>query len=116
MRKNCSPVVLENFFEPCLLYLLLSKPGYGYELYHELKRSCLCTVNIGNMYRKLNSLSKNGYVFTKKEKGTAGPDKTVYSLSPAGKKHLHEWITNLEKQNETISALITNYKNNHASP
>lgn len=115
MRKHCSQVVLENFFEPCLLYLLLEKPGYGYELYQKLTASCLCSINMGNMYRKLNSLAHDGYIAKSKQKGTLGPDKTVYAITTAGKKHLSVWIANLEKQSETISMLITNYKKYHVT-
>lgn len=116
MRKNCSFIVLENFFEPCALYLLLKKPSYGYELFYELKRSCSCSVNIGNLYRKLNALAKQEYVAKQKEKGVAGPDKTIYKITEKGKAHLHQWITNLEREQKTISSLITNYKKTHVTP
>ena len=37
MRTNCSQVVVENFFEPGILYLLLKKSSYGYEIKKALK-------------------------------------------------------------------------------
>ncbi len=65
MRKFCPQVVVENFFEPCVLFLLMKKPSYGYELNKMLKESCDCQVNIGNLYRGLNRLVKDKYI-TKK--------------------------------------------------
>lgn len=115
MRKYCSPVVLENFFEPCVLYLLLRRASYGYELFHELKNTCRCSVNIGNLYRKLAVLSKKGYIIKSKVKGTAGPDKTVYTITPDGKMYLKQWIANLEEQTKIIQALITNYHNSYVA-
>ena len=62
MRTNCSQVVVENFFEPGILYLLLKKPSYGYEIQKSLKINCICEVNTGNLYRCLARMLKKGYI------------------------------------------------------
>lgn len=111
MRKNCSPVILENFFEPCMLYLLLNKPSYGYELSKNLSEKCQCQVNIGNLYRGLNRLQKNGHITKKKLKSEIGPAKVMYSITDKGEEYLKTWIENLKEQHTTIGKLITNYKN-----
>jgi len=110
MRKHCSQVVLENFFEPCILYLLLEKPGYGYELSKSLRDNCDCQVNIGNLYRCLNRLVKQGYVTKNTVESSIGPNRTIYEITGDGKSYLNEWIENLKKQNKTIVKLITNYQ------
>jgi PadR family transcriptional regulator PadR len=110
MRKFCPQVVVENFFEPCVLFLLLKKPGYGYELNKLLKENCDCQVNIGNLYRGLNRLVKQKYISKKKSEGSLGPARTVYEITASGKKYLATWIEGLKKQNKTISHLIKNYQ------
>lgn len=109
MRKNCPPVILENFFEPCILYLLSKESSYGYKLLEDLKKNCLCNTNTGNLYRKLSSLLKEKYIEKKKLSGTIGPDKNMYIITKTGKKHLQMWIYHLEKQKKIIESLIINY-------
>ncbi len=110
MRKYCSLVVVENFFEPCILYLLLKESGYGYELIQKLNKECDCNVNIGNLYRKLNKLAKDGHITKQKTKGTKGPDKTMYTITKSGKTLLSDWIVNLKEQEKKIHTLITHYQ------
>lgn len=110
MRKFCPQVVVENFFEPCVLFLLMKKPSYGYELNKMLKESCDCQVNIGNLYRGLNRLVKDKYISKKVSKSSIGPARTVYGITASGKKYLATWITGLKEQNKTISHLINNYQ------
>ncbi|MFA6005725.1 MAG: PadR family transcriptional regulator [Patescibacteria group bacterium] len=110
MRKNCSKVVLEKFFEPCVLYLLFKQKTYGYELQKQLEEHCCCSVNIGNLYRSLGKLEKSGDISKSKEAGVGGPERITYSLTEKGKELLSEWITELEEQNKNIAKLITNYK------
>jgi len=110
MRNNCSQVIIENFFEPCVLYLLLKKPSYGYELNKKLKENCSCQTNIGNLYRSLNKLVKQNQIKKSILKSEIGPRKIVYNITPSGKKLLSNWINNLSKQNEIINKLIKNYK------
>jgi PadR family transcriptional regulator PadR len=107
---NCSQVIVENFFEPGILYLLLKKPSYGYEIQKELKNNCICDVNIGNLYRCLSRMQKQGYITKEKVKSTLGPSKIIYTITPAGKIYLKSWILALKKQKEVINLLITNYQ------
>lgn len=110
MRNHCSQVVLENFFEPCLLFLLTKHNSYGYELQKELNNSCACSVNIGNLYRCLARLVRQEYIIKQRNKSEKGPDRLVYSITPKGKKYLKTWIVSLKKQEEVLHTLIANYE------
>lgn len=110
MRKYCSHVVVENFFEPCILFLVSQKPSYGYDIKKKMSDDCLCDVNVGNLYRSLARMQKNGFIKKSKVKSTVGPARIEYSITPKGNEYLASWIESLEKQQEAISRLITNYK------
>lgn len=110
MRKYCSKVIIENFFEPCILFLLMKKPSYGYELNQNLLENCNCNVNIANLYRCLSKLTKQEYISKETMKSEKGPDKILYSITNTGRELLKEWIEELEVQTNTINKLITNYK------
>ncbi len=110
MRKYCSKVIIENFFEPCILFLLMQKPSYGYELNQNLLENCNCNVNIANLYRCLSKLTKQEYISKEKMKSEKGPNKILYSITNKGRELLKEWIEELEVQTNTINKLITNYK------
>lgn len=110
MRKNCSQIVLENFFEPCILFLLSEKPSYGYDIQKQLKKRCDCKVNTGNLYRCLSRMQKQGYLTREEIKGTIGPKRYSYTITKDGKIYLESWIEALKKQNKVISLLIKNYQ------
>ncbi len=115
MKKVCQKVVVENFFEPCVLSLLMEKPGYGYELKNDLAGKCCCQVDIGNLYRRLAELQKRGCVSRKKISGLAGPAKQVYAITPKGKRLLATWITELGETVGMINKLINNYQKNYGN-
>ena len=110
MRTNCSQVVVENFFEPGILYLLMKKPSYGYEIQKALKDDCICEVNIGNLYRCLSRMLKQKYITRKAVKSEIGPKRYSYTITKEGKIYLSSWIESLKKQKKVISSLITNYQ------
>jgi len=112
MKKICKRVVVENFFEPCVLSLLMLKPSYGYELKNDLDEKCGCQADIGNLYRSLSKLQKSGYVLKKKVVSEVGPAKQVYEITKKGKGLLGEWIEELEDEVKLIKKLINNYKKN----
>ena len=110
MRSHCNQVVLENFFEPCLLYLLTQHKTYGYNLQKELSNKCSCPVNIGNPYCCLARLVKHEYIIKERSKSEKGPDRFVYSITSLGRKYLKTWIVSLKKQEEVLHNLISNYE------
>ena len=110
MRINCRQVVVENFFEPGILYLLFKKPSYGYEIQKSLKENCICEVNMGNLYRCLSRMQKQGYLTRKAAKSKIGPQRYSYTITKEGKKYLASWIESLKKQKKVISSLINNYQ------
>lgn len=110
MRKFCSQVVIENFFEPCILFLVSQKPSYGYDIKKKLSDDCLCEVNVGNLYRALARMQKNGFIKKSKVKGSLGPARIEYAITEKGEEYLASWISSLETQQQAISRLITNYK------
>ncbi len=113
MKKVCKRVVVENFFEPCVLTLLMQKSSYGYELKNDLDKRCSCQVDIGNLYRSLAKLQKNKFVLKSKVASEAGPAKQVYEITEQGRKLLGEWIDELKDEVKIINKLISNYKNNY---
>jgi PadR family transcriptional regulator PadR len=113
MKKQCKKVVIENFFEPCVLSLLIKKPSYGYELKNDLQDRCSCQVDIGNLYRGLAKLQKSGQVLKRKVSSEVGPAKQVYEITPQGRKLLNSWIEDLTDQVKVINKLINNYRKNH---
>ncbi|NCO88563.1 hypothetical protein AUK04_01720 [Candidatus Roizmanbacteria bacterium CG2_30_33_16] len=110
MRTNCSQVVVENFFEPGILYLLLKKSSYGYEIKKALKNDCICEVNIGNLYRCFSRMQKHGYISRESMKSKIGPKRYSYTITQKGKIYLATWIESLKKQKKVISSLINNYQ------
>ncbi len=121
MRKNCSKLVIENFHEPCILFLLMQKPGYGYEIMENLRDRCCCSVNVGNLYRCLAAMQKNGYLIKQSaaksgNKGQKpGPERKLYKISAKGLKLLAGWMKELEAGSKTINKLIINYKKHYAA-
>jgi len=110
MRTNCSHVVVENFFEPGILYLLMKKPSYGYEIQKALRSDCICEMNIGNLYRCLSRMQKHGYIARESAKSEIGPQRYSYTITTEGKAYLATWIKSLKKQKKVISLLVTNYQ------
>jgi DNA-binding PadR family transcriptional regulator len=110
MRKSCSKVVIENFFEPCLLFLLLEKPSYGYEIKSDLEAKCGCQANMGNLYRCLSRLEKAGRVTRRKEMGEKGPERIVYEITEGGRALLADWMAELENEAAKLTKLINHYK------
>lgn len=112
--KKCTKAIIENFSEPCLLFLLLQKPSYGYELKQNLEERCGCQADMGNLYRCLGRLQKDGHIAKTTTVGDetrkAGPARSVYRLTPKGNRLLTEWMAALEETDNTIKQLLVNYK------
>lgn len=79
-----------------VLALLVDGPSHGYQLkgrFEEAIGPQWGGLNIGHLYQILERMVRDGYV-TKSVVSQAGrPDKTRYTLSPAGRRELEGWAT-----------------------
>ena len=83
-----------RFVEPIVLLLLRMKGrSYGYDLAGDVAEHALTDAEIdrGALYRVLRQLEANGYVVSEWSLQPSGPARRLYSLTPAGERHLDEW-------------------------
>src|SRR3989338_7966707 len=100
---------VERFVEPCILLLLTKNSSHGYGLMDGLEKQCGEKVDIGNLYRTLRKMEKNGWVKSGWEKGSIGPDKRKYIISDKGKTVLKEAFINLKRTQSLINHFFAGY-------
>ncbi|MFF4399676.1 PadR family transcriptional regulator [Streptomyces sp. NPDC001480] len=79
-----------------VLALLTEGPNHGYELkarFEEAIGPQWGGLNIGHLYQILDRLVRDGYVTRSHVAQSDRPDKTRYTLTPAGQEELREWAT-----------------------
>jgi PadR family transcriptional regulator, regulatory protein PadR len=95
---------LERFTEPAVLLVLRDSPGHGYELLEKLETLMPAErIDMGNLYRILRSLERDGLVDSTWDDDAAGPAKRVYVISQSGRRVLAQWVeafTKIERQIE----------------
>ncbi len=101
---------IERFMEPCILLLLLKGPSHGYGLLDDLEKQCGETVDVGNLYRTLRRMEKDGWVSSNWGTGENGPKKRVYELTEDGKEFLRSWAAGLEKNRQLIERFLEGFK------
>jgi len=109
MREGSARVIVENYYEPCILFLLSKKASYGYKLKEDLKIQLACEVNIGNLYRCLGRLHRGGYVTKYHEESAEGPERVMYKTTPEGLHLLQKWIRELQREKKVVNRLIKKY-------
>jgi DNA-binding PadR family transcriptional regulator len=79
-----------------VLALLTEGPNHGYELkgrFEEAIGPQWGGLNIGHLYQILDRLVRDGYVTRSQVTQSDRPDKTRYTLTPAGQDELRDWAT-----------------------
>jgi poly-beta-hydroxybutyrate-responsive repressor len=98
---------IERFTEPWLLLLLRGGEAHGYELLEALSDELPGErVDMGNLYRALRALERDGLVVSEWRSEAPGPARRVYALTEAGARLLEEWATALESARGTIDAFL----------
>jgi len=99
------------FLESCLLVLLLRKPGYGYSLTEGLREFGFHTeqLDVSIIYRALRDLEAAALVSDTWDNKSLGPPRRVYTITPAGRAALAEWIESLRQNRRDIEVLEAAY-------
>jgi PadR family transcriptional regulator len=101
---------LERFMEPAVLLVLRDSPGHGYELLEQL--SALMPnerIDMGNLYRILRSLEREGLVSSTWDADAPGPAKRIYVITPSGRRVLSQWVEAFKKIEQQIAAFNARY-------
>lgn len=102
---------VERFSEPALLLLLRDRPAHGYELVDALEGLLPGErVDLGNLYRTLRALEREGFVVSRWDAEAPGAAKRVYQLTERGRALLEEWAGALRRARERIDGFLQRYE------
>lgn len=108
--KNFGSV--ERFIEPCILLLLSKGSSHGYGLMEDLEKHCGEKVDIGNLYRTLRRMERDGWVESDWEENTAGPDRRTYIITKNGQEFLKIAASSLIHTDKLIHRFLDGYQKN----
>jgi len=77
--------------ELAVLGLIKDRPKYGYQIYQEIEKLHMehwAPVSLASIYSTLNRLEKEGLIKARKEKPGKMPERSVYHLTPIGRRKL----------------------------
>jgi PadR family transcriptional regulator, regulatory protein PadR len=102
---------VERFSEPALLLLLRDRPAHGYELVEGLAELLPGErVDLGNLYRSLRALEREGVVTSAWDADAPGAAKRVYELTDAGRRLLAEWAGALRAARDRVERFLEHYE------
>ena len=103
---------VERFVEPALLLLLAERPRHGYDLVESLPdvTGDARRVDMGNLYRLLRALEREGLVASSWDEGATGPAKRVYTLTEAGRAVLDRWAESLPEVRSVVDAFVERHE------
>lgn len=103
--------MIEGIVEPALLFLLVERDSYGYELASEIERRGLVPqrVSPARVYEALRRLEEEGAVSGNREASPVGPDRRRYALTPSGRDRLDRWAEVLGMTERSLRTLLDSY-------
>ena len=94
-----------------MLLVLRDSPGHGYELLEQLQTLMPAErIDMGNLYRILRSLEREGLVDSTWHEGAPGPAKRIYVITPSGSRVLGQWVEAFKKIEQQIAAFTERYE------
>src|SRR3989344_3851367 len=101
---------IERFIEPCILLLLSKDSSHGYGLMDGLEKHCGEKVDIGDLYRTLRRMERDGWVKSDWKENKAGPDRRTYTITKEGKNFLEDAASSLVRTDKLIHHFLEGYK------
>jgi PadR family transcriptional regulator, regulatory protein PadR len=108
MDSRYSGGLPKNLLQPCLLLLVLERPGYGYDLAARLKPLGI-TEDPASIYRALRVLEHGGAVASNWRISATGPARRVYQITEAGQVKLRQWVSALEDTSMSLASWLDRY-------
>jgi DNA-binding PadR family transcriptional regulator len=90
--------------------MLSKNSSYGYELMKKLEEQCGEIIDVGNLYRTLRRMEKDGWVTSDWKEGENGPKKRIYIITSDGEDFLHSAALGLKQSKAQIELFLKRYK------
>lgn len=102
----------ERYIQPSILMALYLDPAYGYQLIQNIQNFGFVEGQAppGMIYRHLRQLEEEGLVLSAWNTEATGPAKRMYRLTEEGREMLSIWVDYMEKQAETLTAFVQQYR------
>jgi PadR family transcriptional regulator PadR len=102
---------IERFVEPAVLLLLRDGPRHGYDLLERIPDLAggEGTVDLGNLYRLLRALEREGLVTSEWDSSLPGPAKRTYELTASGRDLLDGWAEALRDAGALVEGFLDRY-------
>lgn len=102
--------VIRGYNDTIILYLLLEKPSYGYEISKQIKKMSdeKYIIKETTLYSAFTRMEKNGYVESFSDQDAAGGKKrTYYRITEKGKQYYREKCEEWHLTKEVVERFIT---------
>ncbi|WP_058306406.1 PadR family transcriptional regulator [Gracilibacillus massiliensis] len=100
--------VIRGYNDTIILYLLLEKPSYGYEISKRIKELSdgKYVIKETTLYSAFNRLLKKGYIESFHQQQTFGKKRTYYNITETGLEYYQEKCYEWELTKEVINQFI----------
>lgn len=98
--------MLKGLLEGCVLKVIGEETCYFGEIVEKLKNSGFDDLSEGTLFPLLIRLEKKGCFVTERRSNPKGPSRKYYTLTPAGKEVLKEFVCEWETLSRTIANVI----------
>ena len=104
---------MKNKKTPYVILGLLSEEdlsGYEIKKYIDIRFSFFWNESYGQLYPALKALKKKGWILNRNADTTTKRDKTIYKITPLGRKQLKAWLREpVEKESVRFEILLKMY-------
>ena len=107
--NTISSDVIRGYNDTIILYLLLDKPSYGYEISRMIRSISeeKYVIKETTLYSAFTRMEKNGYIESFSQNAENGKRRTYYSITEAGKEYYREKCEEWNLTKEVIERFIT---------
>lgn len=107
--NTISSDVIRGYNDTIILYLLLEKPSYGYEISRMIRSISdeKYVIKETTLYSAFTRMEKNGYIESFSQNAENGKRRTYYSITEAGKEYYREKCEEWNLTKEVIERFIT---------
>ena len=105
---NISSDVIRGYNDTMILFLLLDKPSYGYEISKQIRNLSdeKYIIKETTLYSAFTRMEKNGYVESFSSDENGGKRRTYYRITDNGRKYYTEKCDELHLTKEVIEKFI----------